>query len=46
MRAGIQLLETGDYSDVKVVTPFGEIAWRDVSRLSDGDMKLPPTTSS
>ena len=33
--------QTGDYSDVKVVTPFGEIAWRDVSRLSDGDMKLP-----
>src|SRR5262245_37591252 len=27
--------EVGDYSDVKVVTPFGEIAWSKVSRLSD-----------
>ena len=33
--------QSGDYSDVKVVTPFGEIMWRVyVSRLSDGDMKL------
>src|SRR5690242_222462 len=29
----------GDYTDVKVVTPFGEIAWGDVSRLSDDEMK-------
>ncbi len=32
--------QSGDYSDVKVVTPFGEIPWREVSRLSDDDMKL------
>lgn len=31
--------ETGDYSDVKVVTPFGEIAWNEVSRISDDEMK-------
>jgi len=29
----------GDYSDVKVVSPYGEIAWRDLSRLSDEEMK-------
>lgn len=31
--------QKGDYSDVKVVTPYGDIAWREVSRLSDNDMK-------
>jgi len=31
--------EVGDYSDVKVVTPFGEIPWNKVSRLSDEEMK-------
>ena len=31
--------ETGDYSDVKVVTPFGEIAWNDLSRINDEEMK-------
>ncbi len=31
--------ETGDYSDVKVVTPSGEIAWTDLSRISDPEMK-------
>jgi hypothetical protein len=31
--------ETGDYSDVNVVTPFGEIPWKEVSRLSDEEMK-------
>ena len=31
---------SGDYSDVKVVSPYGEIAWQDVSRLSDDEMKL------
>jgi hypothetical protein len=31
--------EVGDYSDVKVVSPFGEIAWNKVSRLSDEEMK-------
>lgn len=29
----------GDYSDVKVVSPFGEIPWAKVSRLSDEEMK-------
>lgn len=29
----------GDWSDVKVVTPFGEIAWNDLSRISDDEMK-------
>jgi hypothetical protein len=31
--------KTGDYSDVKVVTPYGSIPWRDVSRISDEEMK-------
>ena len=26
--------KTGDYSDVTVVTPFGEIPWNDLSRIS------------
>lgn len=30
---------TGDYSDVKVVTPFGEIPWTQLSRISDTEMK-------
>lgn len=29
----------GDYSDVRVVTPYGEIPWTEVSRLSDEEMK-------
>ncbi|HWU15756.1 MAG TPA: hypothetical protein VN157_17295, partial [Caulobacter sp.] len=29
----------GDYSDVKVVTPYGEIPWAKVSRLCDAEMK-------
>ena len=29
----------GDYSDVKVVSPHGEIAWKDLSRLSDKEMR-------
>ncbi|MDR7256368.1 hypothetical protein J2X47_000529 [Sphingomonas sp. BE270] len=29
----------GDYSDVKVVTPYGEIPWTEVSRISDAEMK-------
>jgi hypothetical protein len=28
-----------DYSDVKVVTPYGEIRWNDLSRISDKEMK-------
>ncbi len=31
--------ESGDYSDVKVVTPSGEIPWDRVSRISDEEMK-------
>lgn len=31
--------KTGDYSDVKVVTPYGEIPWQRVSRISDEEMK-------
>ncbi|HVR57214.1 MAG TPA: hypothetical protein VMT72_10345 [Pseudolabrys sp.] len=30
---------TGDYSDVKVVTPYGEIPWTEVSRFNDDEMK-------
>jgi hypothetical protein len=29
----------GDFSDVKVVSPLGEIAWDDFGRLSDDEMK-------
>jgi hypothetical protein len=29
----------GDYSDVKVVTPYGEIPWRNLSRIRDEEMK-------
>jgi hypothetical protein len=29
----------GDYSDVKVVTPYGEIPWAELSRISDVEMK-------
>ena len=31
--------KAGDYSDVKVVTPYGEIPWNDLSRLDDDEMK-------
>ena len=30
---------TGDYADVKVVTPYGDIPWTKVSRISDDEMK-------
>src|SRR6266851_3248668 len=30
---------TGDYSDVKVTTPDRAIAWNDLSRLNDDEMK-------
>jgi len=30
---------TEDYSDVMVVTPYGEIPWPEVSRISDAEMK-------
>jgi hypothetical protein len=29
----------GDYSDVKVVSPFGEIPWKSLSRFDDTEMK-------
>src|SRR6267143_2861721 len=31
--------KTGDYSDVKVVTPYGEIPWNNLSRISDEEIK-------
>src|SRR5438105_14776504 len=31
--------KTGDYSDVKVVTPYGELPWHNLSRISDEEMK-------
>ncbi|MGC4251407.1 MAG: hypothetical protein QM605_08075 [Sphingobium sp.] len=31
--------KTGDYSDVKIVSPYGEIPWTSLSRLSDEEMK-------
>jgi hypothetical protein len=30
---------TGNFSDVKVVTPQGEIPWNDVSRISNDEMR-------
>ena len=32
--------ESGDYSDVKVVSPTEEIPWTEVSRLSDPEIKI------
>ncbi len=31
--------KTGDYSDVAVITPDGEIAWNELSRINDDEMK-------
>ncbi len=31
--------KTGDYTDVKVVSPYGEISWNRVGRISDAEMK-------
>jgi hypothetical protein len=31
--------QAGDYSDVKVVSPYGEILWQKLSRLNDDEMK-------
>jgi len=31
--------QTGDYRDVRVVSPYGEIAWHRLSRISDEEMK-------
>ncbi len=30
---------TGDYSDVKVIGPYGEIPWTKLSRISNDEMK-------
>ena len=30
--------DTQDYSDVKVVTPYGEIPWSNLSRISNDEM--------
>jgi hypothetical protein len=32
--------QAGDHSDVTVVTPYGEIPWKNLSRISDEEMKL------
>ena len=31
---------TGDYTDVKVVSPFGEIPWNRLGRISDAEMRI------
>jgi hypothetical protein len=31
--------KTGDYSDVKVITPYGEIPWTELCRISDCEME-------
>lgn len=31
--------QTGDFADVKVVSPYGEIPWNQLSRLSDDEMR-------
>ena len=31
--------ETEEYSDVKVISPYGEIEWADLSRISDDEMR-------
>ncbi len=32
--------KTGDYSDVVVHTPFGQIPWNELSRFDDAEMKV------
>lgn len=32
--------QCGDYSDVVVHTPYGEIPWNELSRINDAEMKL------
>jgi ligand-binding SRPBCC domain-containing protein len=32
--------QIGDYSDVKVVTPYGEISWERLGRFNDDEMKM------
>lgn len=31
--------QTGDYTDVKVTSPYGEISWHQVGRISDEEMR-------
>jgi len=31
--------KTGDFSDVKVISPYGEIEWNQLSRISDDEMR-------
>jgi hypothetical protein len=31
--------QTGDYTDVKVISPYGEIPWNRVGRISDEEMR-------
>jgi hypothetical protein len=31
--------KAGDYSDVKAVSPYGEIPWRQLSRFNDDEMR-------
>jgi len=31
--------KAGDYSDVRVITPYGEIEWNRLSRISDEEMR-------
>jgi hypothetical protein len=40
LHAGIEpSSQAGDFSDVKVVTPYGEIPWNKLSRIRDDDMR-------
>jgi hypothetical protein len=40
LRAGVYPRSaSADYSDVKVITPFGEIPWTEVSRISSEEMQ-------
>jgi hypothetical protein len=38
--------KTGDFSDIKVVTPYGEIPWQQVSRLSDVSPRSRPAKNT
>jgi hypothetical protein len=40
IHAGVEpTSKAGDFSDVKVVTPFGEIPWNNLSRIGDDEMR-------
>lgn len=40
VHAGIApLTQTGDHSDIKIVTPYGEIPWTSASRVSEDEMR-------